>query len=115
MSAGSPSCPTASPSGSPVGDGEVADLAAALRLLAERSDARAAMGLAARALATGEHDLARVAERQAAAFERIAGGEAVADDVVREVSEAAGEVGIAPGSPEASEIARRLAEVDLGG
>ena len=45
----------------------------------------------------------------------IAGGGAVADDVVREVSEAAGEVGIAPGSPEASEIARRLAEVDLGG
>ena len=35
--------------------------------------------------------------------------------VVREVSEAAAEVGIAPGSPEASEIARRLAEVDLGG
>ena len=45
----------------------------------------------------------------------IAGGGPVADDVVREVSDAAAEVGIAPGSPEASEIARRLAEVDLGG
>ena len=67
------------------------------------------------ALATTEHDLGRVADLQAAAFERIAGGGAVADDVVRDVSEAAGEVGIAPGSPEASEIARRLAEVDLGG
>jgi glycosyltransferase involved in cell wall biosynthesis len=98
-----------------VGDGEVADLAAALRLLAERSDARGAMGEAARALATGEHDLERVAERQAAAFERIAAGDAVAGEVLREVSEAAGGVGIAPGSPEASEIARRLAEVDLGG
>jgi glycosyltransferase involved in cell wall biosynthesis len=98
-----------------VGDDEVAGLAAALRLLAERADARAAMGAAARALATSEHDLDRVAELQAAAFERIAGGEAVADDVLREVSGAAGEVGIAPGSPEASEIASRLAEVDLGG
>ena len=34
---------------------------------------------------------------------------------LRDVSEAAAEVGIAPGSPEAAEIARRLAEVDLGG
>jgi len=98
-----------------VGDDEVADLAAALGLLAARPDARAAMGSAARALATGEHDLGSVAEWQAAAFERIAGGAAVADEVVREVSEAAGDVGIAPGSSDASEIARRLAEVDLGG
>ena len=60
------------------------------------------------------HDLARVAELQAAAFERVAGGRAVADGVLREVSGAAAEVGIAPGSPEASEIARRLSEVDLG-
>ena len=97
-----------------VGDDEVSDLAAALRLLAERPDARIAMGTAARALATSEHDLGRIADLQASAFERIAGGGAVADDVVRDVSEAAGEVGIEPGSPEASEIARRLAEVDLG-
>ena len=34
---------------------------------------------------------------------------------LREVSEAAAGVGIAPGTPEAEEIARRLAEVDLGG
>ena len=99
----------------PVGDDEVDALAAALLLLAERPDARAAMGAAARALATGEHDLDRVAERQAAAFERVAGGAAVADDVLGEVSEAAAAVGIAPGTPEATEIARRLSEVDLGG
>jgi glycosyltransferase involved in cell wall biosynthesis len=98
-----------------VGDDEVADLAAALRLLAGRPDARRAMGEAALALAAGEHALARVAERQAEAFERIAGGDAVAGEVLREVSDAAGGVGIGPGSPEASEIARRLAEVDLGG
>jgi len=83
--------------------------------LAERPDARTTMGAAARELAASEHDLGRVADRQAAAFEVIAGGGPVADGVVREVSDAAAEVGIAPGSPEASEIARRLAEVDLGG
>jgi glycosyltransferase involved in cell wall biosynthesis len=98
-----------------VGGDEVDDLTAALRLLAERPDARVAMGAAARELARGEHDLARVAEQQVAAFERIAGGEVVAEEVLRDVSEAAAGVGIAPGSAEAAEIARRLAEVDLGG
>jgi glycosyltransferase involved in cell wall biosynthesis len=97
------------------GDEEVAELTAALQLLAERSDVRATMGAAALELATGEHDLARVAERQAAAFELTAGGGVVADDVLREVGEAAAGVGIAPGTPEAAEIARRLSEVDLGG
>ena len=98
-----------------VGEHEVDDLAAALRLLAERPDARRAMGDAATALARGEHDVDRVAERYAAAFEQIAGGRAVADRVLREVTEAAAGVGIAAGTPEASEIARRLSEVDLGG
>lgn len=97
-----------------VGEHEVDDLAAALRLLAERPDARRAMGDAARALALGEHDLAGVAERYAAAFEQIAGGRTVRDGVLREVTEAAAGVGIAAGTPEASEIARRLSEVDLG-
>jgi len=97
------------------GDEEVAELTAALQLLAERSDVRATMGAAALELATGEHDLARVAERQAAAFELVAGGGVVADDVLREVGEAAAGVGIAPDTPEAAEIARRLSEVDLGG
>ena len=98
----------------PVGDREVDELTAALSLLAERADVRASMGAAARRLAEGPHDLARVAELQAAAFELAAGGRDVADGVLREVSGAAAEVGIAPGSPEASEIARRLSEVDLG-
>ncbi len=99
----------------PIGDNEATDLAAALRLLAERPEARAAMALAARDLGVSEHALPRVAELQAAAFERIAGGGSVSDDVVRDVSEAAAGVGIAAGTPEADEIARRLAEVDLGG
>ncbi len=97
------------------GEDEVADLTAALRLLTERPDARATMGAAALQLATSEHDLARVAELQAAVFELVAGGGVVADDVLREVGEAAAGVGIAPGTPEAAEIARRLSEVDLGG
>jgi glycosyltransferase involved in cell wall biosynthesis len=97
-----------------VGDREVDDLTAALRLLTERPDARRAMGEAARALARTAHDLDDVASRQAAAFERIAGGAAVADDVLRVVSDAAADVGIAAGSAEASEIARRLSEVGLG-
>jgi glycosyltransferase involved in cell wall biosynthesis len=98
-----------------VGASEVDDLVAALRLLSDRDDARRTMGDAARALARGEHDLERVAERQLAAFERTAGGAAVADEVLRDVSEAAAAVGIAPGTAEASEIARKLSEVDLGG
>ena len=40
-----------------VGDGETAELAAVLRLLAERPDARHAMGEAARELARTAHDL----------------------------------------------------------
>jgi glycosyltransferase involved in cell wall biosynthesis len=98
-----------------VGEREVDELAGAIRLLATRPDARLAMGVAARALAASEHDLGRVAERQAAAFELVAGGSGVAEDVLREVSDAAAGVGIAAGTPEASEIARRLSEVDLGG
>jgi glycosyltransferase involved in cell wall biosynthesis len=97
-----------------VGDREVDELAGALRLLVERPDARVAMGRAASALARGPHALERVAEQQASAFERIAGGASVADAVLHEVSEAAAGVGIAAGSAEASEIARRLSEVDLG-
>jgi len=98
----------------PVGEREVADLGAALRLLAERPDVREAMGSAARSLARSEHDVERVAELQATAFERIAGGAAVDDEVLREVSEAAASVGVAPDSPEAAEIARGLAELELG-
>jgi hypothetical protein len=99
-----------------VGEGESTELEAALRLLAERADVRSAMGEASRRLAQTTHDLSRVAELQAAAFERIAGGRAVDAEVLREVTEAAASVGVAPGTPEASEIARRLSELDhLGG
>ena len=41
--------------------------------------------------------------------------DAVGDAVLREVSEAAADVGISPDTAEAGEIAARLAEVELGG
>ena len=99
----------------PVDDHEVETLTAALDLLASRPDVRAAMGAAALELARREHDLDRVADLYLGAFEQAAGGDAVSDDVLHEVSRAAAEVGIEPGSVAAHEIAGRLGEVELGG
>lgn len=93
---------------------EVATLTAALELLASRRDVREAMGANAAELARREHDVGRVAELYVAALEGAAGGGAVDDAVLREVSEAASEVGISAETAEAKEIARRLAEVALG-
>ena len=98
----------------PVDEHEVDVLAAALELLLTSAEARAAMGREAAELARREHELGRVAELYAAALEEAAGGGAVADAVLAEVSRAAAEAGISAGSDEAGEIARRLAEVELG-
>jgi glycosyltransferase involved in cell wall biosynthesis len=98
----------------PAGEDEVETLAAALELLASRDDVRRQMGAAASELARSTHDLERVAELYVAALEDAAGGRAVGDAVLREVSEAAADVGISAESAEAREIARRLAEVELG-
>jgi glycosyltransferase involved in cell wall biosynthesis len=96
-------------------DADEADaLEAALELLVTRPEARGAMGAAAAELARREHDVERVAERYAAALELAAGGGPVNERVLGEVAEAAAGVGIAPDSPEAAELARRLAEVELG-
>ena len=98
----------------PVDETESDVLAAALELLVSRADLREAMGRAAAELARREHDLERVAERYAASLEEAAGGEAVNEAVLRDVSKAAADVGISPDGAEAGEIARRLAEVELG-
>ncbi len=98
----------------PPDDDEVATLTAALELLASRPDVRAAMGGNAAELARREHDVERVAELYVAALETAAGGAAVDDAVLRDVSDAAAEVGISAETAEAREIARRLAEVELG-
>jgi glycosyltransferase involved in cell wall biosynthesis len=94
---------------------EVATLVAALELLVTRADVREAMGEAASSLARREHDLRRVADLYVAALEVAVGGGQIGDAVLRDVSTAAHDVGITPGSAEATEIARRLAEVGLGG
>ena len=73
------------------------------------------MGAAARELVERDHALPRVAELYASALEQAAGGEAVRDATLREVAEAAGEVGIGAGDPAAAELAARLDEVELGG
>ena len=98
----------------PVGDGEVDALHAALELIARDGGVREAMSRAALELARREHDLEHVAELYASALEQAAGGKAVAEEVLHEVAAAAGAVGIEPGSAEATELARRLAEVELG-
>ena len=72
------------------------------------------MGAAARELAVREHDVERVADLYTAALEQAAGGTAVSDAVLGEIAAAAAEVGVQPGTAEAGEIARRLAEVELG-
>jgi glycosyltransferase involved in cell wall biosynthesis len=95
-------------------DEEVATLTAALELLAARADVRDAMGASAAALAQREHDVERVADLYVAALETAAGGAAVDDAVLRDVSVAAADVGISAETAEAREIARRLAEVELG-
>ncbi len=98
----------------PVDDHEVDTLTAALDLLVAREDVREQMGRAAAETARRRHDLGRVAELYASALEEAVGGEKVGDAVLREVSEAAADVGISPEDAEAGEIARRLAEVELG-
>jgi glycosyltransferase involved in cell wall biosynthesis len=98
----------------PVDTHEADTLTAALELLATRTDVRASMGAAARELARGGHDVERVADLYAAALEESAGGSSVSDAVLGEIAGAAAEVGVEPDTAEAGEIARRLAEVELG-
>ncbi|HXH89820.1 MAG TPA: glycosyltransferase family 4 protein [Gaiellaceae bacterium] len=98
----------------PVGESEVDALHAALELIARDGGVREAMSLAALELARQEHDLDHVAELYASALEQAAGGEAVLGSVLGDVTAAAAEVGIPAGSPEASELARRLHEIELG-
>jgi glycosyltransferase involved in cell wall biosynthesis len=95
----------------PVDEWEVDTLAATLELLADDPGLRAAMGTAARSYAEREHSLERAAEGYAAALEEAAGGEAVSERLLAAVARAAGEVGIAPESPELARVAERLGEL----
>ena len=91
----------------PVDEYEVQTIAAALRVAADHG---ARIGAAARAHVEREHSLAHVADGYARALETAAGGDAVDDEVLWRVAEAAVEAGI----DDVSEIATRLREVGLG-
>jgi glycosyltransferase involved in cell wall biosynthesis len=93
---------------------EVETLAAELERLLGDDAARQAMGAAALELARTEHSLDRVADLYVAALEETAAGDVVQDAVMREVAEAAADVGIGPEDPEAKELAARLREAELG-
>ncbi len=99
----------------PVGEGETEALAAALDGLAADAAARRRLGEEARRLAQGEHALEQVAELYTTVLEEAAGGGLVREAVLREVAEAAADVGIGPGDGQAGEVADRLREVGLGG
>ena len=96
----------------PVDEREEETLAAALEALTDEG-VRRTMGAAAKELVEREHRVDRVAEAYAAALEELAGGPAVVDGVLREVAQAAAEVGM--DGDDAAELAARLREVGLGG
>ena len=98
-----------------VDEHEIETLVAAMALLASNDGVRTAMGESARALVERNHSLQRVADLYAAAIEEAAGGPAARDGVLREVAQAAADVGIGADDPEAAELASRLNEVGLGG
>ena len=99
----------------PVDDREVETLAAALEKLASDDAAREAMGAAARDLIEREHSLPHVAELYAAALEEAAGGGAVREVLLKDIAQAAAEIGIEAADPELGEVSARLDEVGLGG
>src|SRR5436190_13590181 len=90
----------------PVDELEVPTLTAGLGFAAEHG---ATLGANARAYVRREHDLDRVADLYAAALEVAAGGDAVAEDVLRRIAEAAAEVGI----DDVGELARAAVEAGV--
>jgi glycosyltransferase involved in cell wall biosynthesis len=90
----------------PVDDTEVDVLAAALGVAAEHGQA---LGSAARAYVSREHDLAHVADRYVEAVEVTAGGDAVGDAVLWRVAAAAAAAGIS----DVSALAHALRESGL--
>jgi glycosyltransferase involved in cell wall biosynthesis len=90
----------------PVDEYEVATLHAALEVAA---DHRAALGAAARDYVEREHALERTADGYAAALETAAGGDAVDDEVLLRIAEAAAEVGV----DDAAALARAAREAGI--
>jgi len=92
----------------PVDGHEVPTIAAALELAADRASE---LGAAAREYVRREHDLGRAADGYAAALVEAAGGEAVADAVLRRIAGAAADVGL--GDESVRELAARAREAGL--
>jgi glycosyltransferase involved in cell wall biosynthesis len=90
----------------PVDEREVEVLAGALELATEHG---AALGEAARAHVRREHELGAVADRYVEAIELAAGGDAVRDQVLWRVADAAAAAGIT----DVSALARALRESGL--
>jgi glycosyltransferase involved in cell wall biosynthesis len=90
----------------PVDEHEVATIAAALGLAADRAEA---LGLAAESYVRREHDLARSADAYVRALEAAAGGDIVSDAVLWRIAEAAAEIGM----DDVGELARRAREAGL--
>jgi glycosyltransferase involved in cell wall biosynthesis len=90
----------------PVDELEASTLAAALGFAAEHGPT---LGANAREYVRREHDLARAADQYALALEVAAGGDAVADEVLWRIAEAAAEVGI----DEPAHLARAAVEAGL--
>jgi glycosyltransferase involved in cell wall biosynthesis len=99
----------------PVDEWEVETLARMLTLLAERPDVREAMGRAARAYVTEEHDLDRVADLYVAAIEEAAGGDEVRDAVLAQVAATAHDVGFKISDPELRRLSSAVREIGLLG
>jgi glycosyltransferase involved in cell wall biosynthesis len=91
---------------------EVDRLADAMETLADPA-VRDAMGARAGALAASDHAVEHAAELYAAAVEEAAGGDAVREAVLREVSVAAADVGFEAASSEAGVLGRALDEVEI--
>ena len=92
----------------PVDGHEVPTIAAALELAADRAGE---LGAAAREYVRREHDLGRAADGYAAALVEAAGGEAVADAVLRRIAGAAADVEL--GDESVRELAARAREAGL--
>jgi glycosyltransferase involved in cell wall biosynthesis len=90
----------------PVDEYEVATIAAALELAADRKEE---LGAAGREYVRREHDLGRVADAYVRALEEAAGGDAVTDAVLWRIAQAAADVGL----DDVAELASRAREAGI--
>jgi glycosyltransferase involved in cell wall biosynthesis len=98
----------------PVGEREVENLATALLRLGRDDALRDQLGKAGQGYVRREHDLGRVVDAYVAAVEEGAGAELLRTAVLREVADAASDVGLGASGAELSRVSEALSEVGLG-